>query len=70
MHGGQRVLVFRGRQYIGQYGLWSRSAVTVRVRGAYVVLQSNEGRESVELDFLRSPPEKVFLNGEHLSFFR
>ena len=70
MHGGQRVLVFRDGQYVGQYGLWSRSAITVRVRGTRVVLQSNETRQSVALDFSSTPPKEVFLAGEHHLFFR
>ena len=69
-HGGQRVLVFRGKQYVGQYGLWSRSAVTVRVRGNHVVLRSNETQRSVELDLSRTPPKEVWLDGAHHSFFR
>jgi len=70
MHGGQRVLVFRDKTYVGQYGSWSRSAVSVRVRGKHVVLQSNETRQSVDLDFSSAPPNEVFLAGELHSFFR
>jgi hypothetical protein len=70
MHGGQRILIFRGRRYVGQYGLWSRSAVAVRVRGTHVVLQSSETRQSVTLDFSRAPPKELFLDGEHHSLFR
>jgi hypothetical protein len=70
MHGGQRILVFRGKRYLGQYGLWSRSAVTAHVSGTRLVLQSNETKQRVVLDFSRTPPKEVFLAGEYHSFFR
>ncbi len=70
MHGGQRILLFRGNRYVGQYGLWSRGSVTAHVSGARLVLQSTETKQTVELDLSGKPPAEVFLAGEFLSFFR
>lgn len=70
MHGGQRLLLFQGDRYVGQYGLWSRGSVTARVRGARLVIRSNETKQSVEVDLSGQPPTEVFLAGEFLSFFR
>lgn len=70
MHGGQRILLFRGKRYVGQYGLWSRGSLTVHVRGARLVLQSTETKQTAELDLSGKPPKEVFLAGDFLSFFR
>ncbi len=43
MHGGQRLVVMRGRKYVGHYMLLPH--VTVTVRGTYVLLKGDEDWE-------------------------
>ena len=68
-HGGQRIIVFRGKRYVGQYGVIS-SYYAVHVRGTDVILQSEDSDEKVRLDFSRNPPGEVLLDGEPIGFFR
>ena len=70
MHGGQRVVVFRGKKYVGQYMLSPGPYTTVRVEGTRVVLQVEGTREKVTLDFSKKPPEEVYINGETEGFGR
>jgi hypothetical protein len=67
-HGGQRLVVMRGRKYVGQYPLLP--LVTVAVRGKYVVLKGDDDQEPVKLDFSRKPPDKILVNGEPETFYR
>jgi hypothetical protein len=69
MHGGQRVVVFKGRRYIGQYALDVPPTVDVRVHGTHVVLTSAD-TGTVRLDFSRTPPARILVNGEPEDFFR
>src|SRR5260221_8503503 len=62
MHGGHRLIVFRGNQYLGQYSLDPQ--VTVAVSGTKVVLKGDEDRKAVRLDFSRKPPSRILVNGE------
>jgi hypothetical protein len=68
MHGGQRLIVFQGKRYVGNYMLPPK--VKIAVRGTWVVLKSDEGREAVQLDFSRSPPNRIFVDGEVNTFDR
>jgi len=62
MHGGQRLIVFQGNAYVGNYML--QPEVSVAVRGAQVVLKGHDDRETVRLDFSRKPPSRILVNGE------
>jgi len=65
-HGGQRLLVFHGDKYVGQYVL--QPLVTVTVHGTRVVLRGEEDRDNVELDFSGKPPNRILVNGEREEF--
>ena len=56
LHGGQRLLVFRGGKYLGQYSMNPPPYTVVRVTGAYATL-SKHGAETVVTDFSKGPPE-------------
>ena len=70
LHGGQKIVVFRGNRYVGQYALSPPPYDAAYVHGTNVVLQSSETRQSVRLDFSRKPPSEVYLDGERLTFYR
>jgi hypothetical protein len=62
MHGGQRLIVFQGRRYVGNYML--QPEVSVTVRGTKVVLKGEDDKEAVRFDFSRRPPRQILVNGE------
>jgi len=70
MHGGQRVVVFRGSTYVGQYTMSPPPYVIVTMNGTHVVLQPTDTREKVELDFSVQPPGEILVNGEIETFYR
>lgn len=67
-HGGQRLMMFRGKRYVGQYDL--RSEVSVAVSGTQVVLKGDEDSKAVRVDFSGRPPRQILVNGEVETFFR
>ena len=69
-HGGQKIVVFRGTSYVGQYALSPPPYDTVRVRGTNVTIQSHETGQIVRVDFSDNPPREVVVDGEPLAFFR
>ncbi len=68
IHGGQRLIVFRGETYVGNYMLSPK--VSVAVRGTEVILKGDEDRAPVRLDFSRKPPKRILVNGEVAKFDR
>jgi hypothetical protein len=70
MAGGQKIIVFRGATYVGQYALSPPPFVEVFVKGANVELRSLGNRSIVQLDLSRAPPAKILVNGETAIFFR
>jgi hypothetical protein len=68
MHGGQRVIVFRGERYLGNYML--PPTVSAAVRGTEVILKGDDDRGTVRLDFSRKPPSRIAVNGEVETFDR
>ncbi len=68
--GGQRILVFRGEAYLGQYAASPPPYVTVSVRGAQVLFTSLDGAASEPLDLSNGPPPKAFIAGQEPTFFR
>jgi hypothetical protein len=68
MHGGQRLIVFQGDRYVGNYMLLPH--VTVSVSGTKVVLKGDGDRKPVRLDFSRKPPSRILVNGEEEWFDR
>ena len=67
-HGDQRIIVFRGKKYLGQY--YVQPVVSVAVRGNHVVLKGDDDRTAVELDFSKAPPNEILVNGEIEEFSR
>jgi hypothetical protein len=66
IHGGQRLIVFHGKRYIGNYMLLPE--VSVAVRGTQVILKGDDDRAAVRLDFSRRPPSRILVNGEAQTF--
>jgi hypothetical protein len=67
-HGGQRLIVFRGNRYVGNYML--QPEVSVAVIGTNVILRGGEIRQTVRLDFSKRPPSQIWANGEVDGFDR
>lgn len=68
MHGGQRLIVFQGKRYVGSYRL--QPEVSIAVRGKQVVLKGDDDKNAVRLDFSRTPPSRILVNGEVETFDR
>ena len=68
MHGGQRLIVFQGKRYVGNYMLPPK--VSIAVSGTRVILKGDDDREAVRLDFSRRPPNRILVNGEVQTFDR
>lgn len=68
-HGGQRLLVFRGDEYLGQYSMNPPPYTVVTVSGAYATL-SKHGAETVMADFSKGPPDSIYFDGETEAFYR
>jgi hypothetical protein len=62
MHGGQRLIVFQGKRYVGNYTLLPE--VSIAVRGTQIVLKGDDDGAAVRVDFSRRPPRKILVNGE------
>jgi hypothetical protein len=69
MHGGQKLVVFRNKVYVGQYALSPPPYVTVTVSGPYLTLQT-AGTQKVDLDLTREPPGHMSFDGEVETFSR
>jgi hypothetical protein len=70
MHGGQKVVVFQGSSYIGQFALSPPPYATVIVDGTRVLLEIKDTGQKVSLDFSTGPPRELLINGEAEVFFR
>ncbi|NIJ63434.1 hypothetical protein FHR20_000365 [Sphingomonas leidyi] len=68
-HGGQRIIVFRGTAYAGQYMIATPPYTSMSVNGTRVVFQT-AGAPRVQIDFSRGPPNEILVNGEVARFFR
>jgi hypothetical protein len=70
MHGGQRLVIFRGDRYVGQYHLSPPPYVTVTLNGSRVVLRTPGTSRNVEVDLSSAPPKKILVNGEVETLYR
>ena len=66
-HGGQRLVIFRGSEYVGQYALSPPHFGSVSVRGSQVLI--DDVTELAVLDFSQGPPSKTFVGGYELVLF-
>lgn len=66
-HGGQRIVVFRGETYLGQYIAAPPPHLSVSVRGAVVHF---DAADSQPLDFANGPPAATVLSGHDIRFTR
>ena len=66
-HGGQRILVFQGGTYLGQYSASPPPYVSVSVRGSEVRFG---GSNSAPLDFSNGPPTRAIISGLDTTFYR
>lgn len=69
-HGGQRILVFRGGKYLGQYVASPPPHVSLSVRGSVLRIASEPGDGNLPLDFSHGPPRKALISGLEVGFFR
>ncbi|MCR6661212.1 MAG: hypothetical protein NVV72_18520 [Asticcacaulis sp.] len=69
-HGGQRIVIFHGEKYVGQYALTVPSYVSISVDGSSVKIKSRDTSNPASLDFSKGPPRKIFVNGEVVELFR
>ena len=56
-HGGQRLIIFQGTRYVGQYGLTPE--VIMAVTGTKVSLKVDRDTKPVLADFSRGPPSQI-----------
>jgi hypothetical protein len=70
MHGGQRIVIFQGARYVGQYSLSPPPYNSVSVCGSHVIVKSQDGKERYSLDFSEQPPSEAFVDGEILDFYQ
>jgi len=70
MHGGQRLVLFHGRDYVGQYVLSPPPYADVTVSGARVIIATADDRRRDAIDLSRGPPAKILIGGEVETFFR
>jgi hypothetical protein len=71
MHGGQRIVTFKGPDYVGQYALSPPPYSTVRVDGTRVLVEThNAFTEDAVLDFSNGPPSQVFVGGNMTALYR
>jgi len=69
-HGGERILVFRGGKYLGQYVASPPPHVSLSVRGSVLRIASEPGDGNLPLDFSHGPPRKALISGMEAEFFR
>lgn len=70
MHGGQRIVVFQGARYIGQYSLSPPPFNSVSVSGSRVIVKSSDRNYEYSLDFSRQPPRRAYIDGDLLTFYK
>lgn len=71
MHGGQRLVIFKGADYVGQYSLSPPLYSDVSVRGSRVIVQTNDpSQEEADLDFSNGRPPRAFIDGYVLDLYR
>lgn len=70
MHGGQRIVVFQGRRYIGQYSLSPPPYNLTSVSGDHIVVKSSDTNNTYTIDLSKYPPRNVLVDGYILDFFR
>lgn len=69
-HGGQRIVIFHGETYVGQYALSVPPYVSISVSGSLVKIRSSDTPKRVSLDLSKGPPNKILANGEVAELFR
>lgn len=70
MHGGQKIIVFQDRRYVGQYSLSPPPYESISVWSMRVIVHSQDNKRLYYLDFTNGPPREAFIDDEILSFYR
>jgi len=70
MHGGQKIIVFRGNAYAGQYALSPPPYAAISLRGSQIALQLAGSQKRTVLDLSRELPRQIFFNGDVAPFYR
>lgn len=69
-HGGQRIVIFKGRDYVGQYVLSPPPFADLAVNGADVIVTGGANPGRWVLDFSEGPPHQAFIDGYALNLDR
>lgn len=69
-HGGQRLLVFRGGNYLGQYGASPPPYASPYVQGSLLRFHGRAGEGTLDLDFSHGPPRRALIGGLETWFAR
>ena len=69
-HGGQRMVVFKDGQYVGQYSLSPPSFAALSVRGSEVLVQKDDDSDIAVLDFSNGPPQQALVDGYVVGLYR
>lgn len=71
MHGGQRIVIFNGTAYVGQYPLSPPPYSTASVRASEVHVRTDQpSSEDAALDFSNGAPSQAFLDGQVVDLYR
>jgi len=70
MHGGQRIIIFRGGKYVGQYPLATPPLTNMTVRGPHLVLSTPGAGRKVRLNLSHALPRRILVNGEVEQLYR
>jgi hypothetical protein len=70
MHGGQRIVIFHGARYMGQYALSPPPNLNVVVRQSRVILIAPNSGGRWVLDFSKGLPKSIFADGYNNTLFK
>ena len=69
-HGGQRILIFRGAEYLGQYAVSPPPYVSISVVGMVLRIGGAAKAGNAQLDLAHGPPRKALISGYEVAFAR
>jgi hypothetical protein len=70
MHGGQKIMIFRARKYVGHYMLATPPFTSMAAQGAHLILSTGGTDQKVELNLSKGLPARILVNGEVEDFAR
>jgi hypothetical protein len=70
MHGGQKVVMFKGSRYAGQYALNSPPYANVSLNGSKVLFRTKDRPGVSVMEFANGPPPEIFSGGYFSSLYQ